>query len=101
MVIGGLVTAMNNNITLSIKAKCFDCNLPNLDMTIKAYQQEIIDRPFETDQLTAEMIQVCSRYQERDLSCIPPHLPRMIDETPEQHLTRLYNAHIPIPKGDE
>lgn len=86
---------MNNNIILSIKAKCLDCNIPNLDMTIKAYQQEILDRPFETDQLTNEMYDVCRRYQDKDLSHIPPHLPRMINETPEQHINRLYDAHAP------
>jgi len=89
---------MNRGTIINLRMICLDCNLPNLNMTIKAYQQEIDNRPFETAELEQEMYNVCRRYSQQDLSHIPPHLPRKLDETPEQHLTRLYDAHIPTIK---
>lgn len=83
-----------NNLILSAQAKTLTANLPNFKKTVAAYKAEIVQRPFESDELTAEMIKALEQYQQRDLSGIPPRLPRQPGDTQEQHVEKLYKAYI-------
>ncbi len=73
--------------------KVLQCNLPNLKLATESYLEEIKNRPFESEELTTELFRVIRLYQEKDCRRIPPHLCRRVDESQEQFLDRLYDAH--------
>ena len=73
--------------------RVFPCNLINLNLVIESYQEEMINRPFETDNLKAELFEIIKKYQQKDCSKVPPHLCRQLKESGEDFLNRLYEIH--------
>ena len=74
------------------RALVLPCNRESYDKVCQSYLEEISERCFETDKLQTELSYRIRRFQQKDLSMIPPLLCKKLGETSEEYVNRIYSV---------